>query len=74
MWTGEPEREFKSGGSGWSLRCFVEERVGRETHKGREQRWGLCSPVEGGGPWIQAGVRGLQKRGWSGEVSVTARA
>ena len=51
----------------------MEECGGRETHKGSEQRWGLCSPVEGRGPWTQAGVRGSQKRGWSGEVSVTAR-
>lgn len=74
LWSGEPEREFKSGGSGWSLRCFVKERVGRETHKGSEQCWGVCSPVEGRGPWTQAGARGPQKRGWSGEVSATAGA
>ena len=48
--------------------------MGRETYKGSEQRWGLCSPVEGRGPWTQAGTRGPQKRGWSAEVSVTARA
>lgn len=48
--------------------------MGRVTHKGSEQRGGLCSPMEGGGPWTQAGARGPQKRGWSGEVSVTARA
>ena len=48
--------------------------MGRGTHKGSEQRGDLCSPMEGGGPWTQAGARGPQKRRWSGEVSVTARA